>query len=238
METNKPSGLIVGVLFLVATVFYMIGQLIHGPITASPGYFEAAFTNRMTVISGLLVELIGVLAIPLIAIYVFPVLKPFNYGFSIAYVVFRSIEALLLVGVSIFALSLIPISEEFLNSGRTGAQDFQTIGVLVQSLSYWTFIFAVGVVFPITALILNAVLYSARLVPPFISIWGFLAALLLISGTVLNMFDVFADSSASVLEAVLTLPIAVNEMVLALWLIKKGFNPVGLTYELVGDVQA
>ncbi len=214
MKINRSSALIVGVLFIVATVFYMIGQLIHGPITGSIDYFEKAHADQLIVISGVLFELIGVMAIPLIAIYIFPILKPFNYELSISYVVFRSLEAFLLLCVAIFTLSVIPISQEILNRGNAGVELFQPIGVSMLALRNWIFIFGVGIVFPITALMLNAILYTSQLVPRFISVWGCIAAFMLLAGTVLDMCDVFAGASASTVEAVLSLPIAVNEMVL------------------------
>ena len=69
------------------------------------------------------------------------------------------------------------------------------------------------------------VLYRSKLIPRFISAWGFIAAALLLVGSVLIMFDAFAGISESGLELIFALPIAVNEMVLAVWLIVKGFNP-------------
>ena len=86
--------MIVGVLFIVVTVFFMIGQSIHGPIIGSPDYLENAHPNRLAVICGVLVELVGVLAIPLIAVYLLPILRKHSRGLlSVGYVVFRSIEA-------------------------------------------------------------------------------------------------------------------------------------------------
>lgn len=64
----------------------MIGQSIHGPITGSPDYLEKAHPNRLTVIYGVLVELVGVLAIPLIAVYVLPILREHSRGLSVGMV--------------------------------------------------------------------------------------------------------------------------------------------------------
>ena len=72
---------------------------------------------------------------------------------------------------------------------------------------------------------LNFVLYRSRLVPRFISAWGFFGGALLLAGTLLDSFGLLAGVQATTLEAVLSLPIAVQEMVLALWLIIKGFDP-------------
>jgi len=72
---------------------------------------------------------------------------------------------------------------------------------------------------------LYSVLYKSKLVLRFISVWGFIAAIALLTGSVLANIDMFTGISELGLELILTLPIAVNEMVLAVWLIVKGFNP-------------
>lgn len=236
MSTSRTSAVIVGGLFIAATVFFMIGQSVHGPIIGSPDYLEIAYPNRFAIIGGVLIELIGVLSIPLIAVYVLPILRKHNHGLSVAYVVFRSIETMLLVGVSICTLSLIRISQGYLDAAGAGTNLFQEIAVSIQTVSHWTFLVAVGLVFPITALMLNAVLYKSRLVPRVISAWGFIGAVILFGGTVLDLFDLFPGVSESMLEAILTIPIAVNEMVLALWLIFKGFNPTVIIADPVETV--
>ena len=65
------------------------------------------------------------------------------------------------------------------------------------------------------------VLYQSRLIPRWISAWGLIAIAMIAIGARLGPFMEFA----LVLELVLVLPIAVQEMVMALWLIVKGWNP-------------
>jgi hypothetical protein len=72
---------------------------------------------------------------------------------------------------------------------------------------------------------LYSVLYKSKLIPRFISAWGFIAAAFLLTGSVLIMVDMFTGISGVGLELIFVTPIAVNEMVLAGWLIVKGFNP-------------
>lgn len=234
MSTNKASAIIIGVLFIAATAFYMIGQSIHGPITASSDYLEHVYPDQQTVITGVLIELIGILAIPLIAVYFYPVLRKYSQVMSLGYLVFRSLEALLLLVVSIYTLSLIHISKGFLGLTGANGMSYLEIGASVQAVSYWTFLLSVGIVFPLTALILNTVLYQSRLVPRFISVWGILAAMLLLTGTIVDVFGLLSGLSQSTLEAMLTIPIATNEIVLALWLIIKGFCPVNDSPDSVG----
>ncbi|MGD9009863.1 MAG: DUF4386 family protein [Desulfobacteraceae bacterium] len=91
MSTRRASAVIVGVLFIVATVFFMIGQFVHGPIIGSSDYLTNAYPNRLAIIAGVLVEFIGVLSIPLIAAYLLPILRKHDQGLAVAYVVFRSL---------------------------------------------------------------------------------------------------------------------------------------------------
>ena len=231
MNENRKSALIVGFLFIIATLFFVIGQSIHGPVTDSPDFLQNAYPNRFVIIGGILVELVAILSIPLIAVYILPILRNHVQGLSVAYVVFRSIEAMLLIGVSIYTLSMISVSESYLGAAGPGTDLLQEIGATSQAISASTFLLAVGLIFPITALMLNAVLYRSRLVPRIISAWGFIAATILLTGTVLHQFDLFAGVPESTLEAILTIPIAVQEMVFALWLIFRGFNP-----DAVGEI--
>ena len=75
---------------------------------------------------------------------------------------------------------------------------------------------------------LYATLYQSKLVPRWISVWGLIAAVLLLAGTVLEMLEVFSEFPVGGRELIYAAPIAVNEMVLAVWLIVKGFNPSAL----------
>jgi len=75
------------------------------------------------------------------------------------------------------------------------------------------------IVLSLTALILNYLLYKSKLVPRWISAWGFIGATLLLAEGLLGMVGL-----SSTISSFLVLPIALNEMFLAVWLIIKGFN--------------
>ena len=224
MTRERSSAVIVGIFFIAATLFYVVGQIVHGPIVGSQDYLQGIYPSRLTVVGGIFIELLGILSIPMIAVFMLPILRKHSHGLAVGYVVFRSIEALLLIGVSICTLSLIHISQCYLGAAGPGADTYREIGASLQAVRHWTFVFSVGLVFPLTALLLNGALYKFRLVPRLISAWGFIAAAILLTGTVLDVFELLTGMSDSTLEAILSLPIAVQEMVLALWLIFRGFN--------------
>ena len=72
------------------------------------------------------------------------------------------------------------------------------------------------IVFGIGALMFSYLLYASRLVPRWISVWGLVGAVPYTAVGVLGLFGTNPE--------ILYIPLAVQEMVLAVWLIAKGFN--------------
>jgi hypothetical protein len=70
-------------------------------------------------------------------------------------------------------------------------------------------------------------LYKSKLVPRFISVIGLAGAALIFIAALLEMFGVILQLSTW--GAVLAIPVAAYEMILAVWLIVKGFNSSALT---------
>jgi hypothetical protein len=224
MNTSRRAAIFVGVLFIIATAFLFIGESVYNPILGSPDYLDIAYPNRITVIIGILLEFACVLAIPLIPVFLFPVLRKHNEALALGYFGFRFLEAVLFIDVEINKLSLINVSQDYLNRGEMDALYFQNIGSSIQSENDWVFSIYV-IVFTLGASMLYSVLYRSRLVPRFISAWGFVGAALLLIGTVLVMVEALTGLSEGAVQLIFATPIAVNEMVLAIWLIVKGFNP-------------
>jgi hypothetical protein len=229
LNSDRKTAIIVGVLFIIATAFLFIGQAFYNPILSSPDYLENAYPNRSVVIIGILLEFACVIAIPLTAVFLFPILKRFYLALALGYVGFRFLEAVLFIADEINKLSLINLSQDYLDRGGVDVSIFQYIGGSIQSENSWIFSIYV-VVFTLGALTLNFVLYKSKLVPRFISAWGFIAAAFLLTGTVLVMVDVvmFTESSDLGYELLFAAPIAVQEMVFAVWLIAKGFDQSAL----------
>ena len=105
------------------------------------------------------------------------------------------------------------------------ASSFQTAGVLLLALKDWA---SVPENFPygLGALFLNIVLYQSELVPRWISVWGIIGAVLIIAMGFLRMFGYPA--------IYLAIPLILNELVLAVWLIVVGFDAFGITSAVVG----
>ena len=154
---------------------------------------------------GMLLEVISGLAVIAIAVLMFQVFKQFNNKMSFWYIVLRSLEGGLLVVTGVLFLSHNTLLLE-IYAGIHAAH---------------------GYIFAIAALIFYYLLYQSKLIPRWISVWGFIAAILLI---LVNLLEVTGIISGLI---ILALPIILNELVLAIWLIVKGFNPSAIVSESV-----
>ncbi len=228
MNTNRKTAIIVGALFIMALVLFLIGQALYEPILGSPDYLDNAYPNRVIVIIGILLEFISALAVVLIPVLLFPILKKYNEVLALGYVSFRLFEAVLLTVAQIFKLSLVNLSQEYLNKGGGDVSYFKNTGNSIQSVIYWVdhdglvylFVFGIG------ALLLYSALYKSKLIPRWLSIWGLFSAVAILTASVMNTFDI-----SLVLAMVLIIPIGLQEQAMAIWLIVKGFNPSAIASE-------
>ncbi len=169
----------------------------------------------------MLIDSINSIAVIVIPVMLFPIFKKHNEALTLGYLASRIIESVILIVGAISLLSLVTISQEFVQIAAPDAANFQALGTLLLAVSDWTYLLGPGIAFSITALILNYLLYQSKLVSRFISVWGFIGGILLFAA---DMLAIFGLSPTSMIFIFLVLPIALNEMFLAVWLIVKGFN--------------
>ena len=163
------------------------------------------------------------LALALVAVTLYKILKKQNETLALGYLVFRgALETVIYIVMVITWLFLVIVSREYLKAGTPDASQFQTLGtVLLNGNNAIGTI--LGIVFSLGALMLYYVFWRSKLIPRWISGWGFFAIILHLSTNFFIMF--YVTSSASTVTTVMNLPIGLQEMVMAVWLIVKGFNP-------------
>jgi len=216
MNSNRKTAIIVGVLFIIATVASISTFVFVGFLDA-PDYLVNVSANENQVLGGMFLELIWALAVVGIPVMLFPILKKHNETLALGFFSFRLIEAVFTIVRTIGLLLLLTLSQEFVQAGALDASYYQILGTLLIAARDWAFKIGPGFAFSLSALILNYVLYKSKLIPRWLSGWGFVGATLCFASYLLQFFSINLD--------ILFLPIAVQEMVFALWLIVKGFNP-------------
>jgi len=221
MNTYRKNAIIVGVLFLTATVMGMLAESLVGSILNVQDYLMNVYPNRIQLITGVLITFILGLAVIGIAIFLFPVLKKQSEPLALGYAGIRIAEFPILLVWSISPLLLITISQEFVTAGDTEASSLQTLGAVLIGLRNWTWLL-VYIINGIATLILAYLLYQSKLVPRWISVLGLIGGAVLLAGTSLAMLGLMDVDQGIGMLAVL--PGALFELLLPIWLIVKGFN--------------
>jgi hypothetical protein len=115
------------------------------------------------------------------------------------------------------------LSQEFVKAGAPAASYFQTADAVINAGIGWFRDVAMLLTFGIGALMYYIVFFKYRLVPRWLTVWGLIGITSTIISTLLVMFHVIAPFSTILI--ILQMPILPQELVLAVWLIAKGFNP-------------
>ena len=231
--TNRKTAIIVGVLYIIGTVSGMLSLVFTRPVLEEPDYLIQVSINPNPIIIGALLILTMGLALAMVPVMMFPILKRYNEPMAIGYLLIRgALEAVTYLALVIGWLSLTLISQGYVNAIAADAFYFQSLGDLVlQAHDQIGHILAV--VFILGALLFYYLLYRSKLVPRWLSGWGLLAAIPYFVSGVLGLFTILIPMSSG--QMVLVLPLAVQEMFLAGWLIIKGFNSSSVTF---GSAQA
>ena len=215
------NATIVGVLFITATVASIVAGIFLQPVLDDPDYLNSGSANENRVAIGALLELIAAGAVVGTGVMLFPVFKKFNEGLALGYASGRSIEGVIIIIGAIGTLLLLTLGREYV-AGAPAASYFQASSTLLLALRGWALVVGPMIVFSLNDLILNYLFFQSRLIPRFLSVWGLIGAPLILAAGLLVMFGRIPPSGKIVI--LLALPVAVFEMVLALWLIVKGFN--------------
>jgi hypothetical protein len=224
MNTNRKTAIIVGVLYIIGTVAGVLSVVLSTPILNGPDFLIKVSANENQIVLGALFTLTMGLALAMVAVMLLPILKKHNQALALGYVVFRgALETVYYIALVISQLLLITLSQEFVKAGAPNASYFQTLGaLLLQGHDYS--INPIGIiVFSLDAMMLYYVFYQSKLIPRWISGWGVFAILLHLATGFLIMFQL--QTAFSTINMVMNLPIGLQEMVMAVWLIVKGFNP-------------
>lgn len=191
-------------------VSWFIGDRLLGSILNAPDYLINVYPNKTKVIIGVIFELIEVVAVIGIVVMMFPILRKYNESLALGYVIFRTLECLMLIVAAISPLLLITLSQEYLNAGAPDTFFFQTSGTLFMAARLDWSLLILAVFYSIAALMFYYVLYKTRLIPRFISVWGFIGAAMAFTTPFLG--------------TLFGIPMGLNELFLGGWLIVKGFN--------------
>jgi len=223
MNADRRTARLVGVLYIIGTVAGILSLTVTAPVRDAQDMLISLAANENALVAGALIVLTMGLALAMIPVLMFPILRRHNETLALGYVVFRGgLETVTSMATAISWLLLLALGHAYVQAGVPDPSGFQALGTVllrgeaIESVSQ--------IVFPLGALMFYFMLYQTRLTPRWLSGWGLVAALLWLA-TSLSVTLGLIGGQMSTIQIVLALPIGVQEMVLAVWLIVKGFSP-------------
>jgi hypothetical protein len=215
-QRYRKTAIIVGLLFIIGDIAGVLSYVVTGGLLDGPNALAKIAASQDQLVAGALLVLVMGLALAMIPIVMFPVFKKYSEVLAIGCVVFRgALETVAYMASAGTWLLLVELSREYA-AASAGAPHFQTLGELLVATPGSTAAWFTSIVFSLGSLMFYYLFYRSRLIPRWLSVWGLAGAVLYLASPLLDMFG----HGFGLLMA----PLAVAEIVLAIWLIVRGFS--------------
>ena len=224
-ETMKPyrgNAIAVGVLLIACSAASILSAIPLGSTLDGSDYLSKLAVSGNRVVLTALIEFVWAATGAGIAIGLYPVLRKYNRSLALGSVVGRTVEGMFVLVGTLSLLVLLTLGQESAVAGAAAASSFQAVGDTLLAVRDWALGFLGLLPFGVGALMYYYLLYRSRLVPRWLSGWGLIGAGLLVGSTVYAGF--IQEFGFSTVNTALNIPIGLQEMVLAVWLIVKGFK--------------
>jgi len=227
IKTYRINAAVAGVLYIIGTVAGVLSLVVTKDLFAGEDFLIRIFANPILLNLGAFFILIMGLSLAAMPIFLYPLFRKKSEAMALGMVIFRGpIEASGYFLSVVNWLLLVLVSKEFAAAGSEAAS-LQAIGNVMLQFGdrvgpALSFVFIIGAMF------IYILFYLTKLIPRWISVWGMIGSVLYIAYYFMKFFDF------SLNLGFLVLPLAIQEMIMGLWLVIKGFNKTAVE-ELITD---
>ena len=216
MNTSRTTARVVGILLITGTVAGILSLVVTSPILDSPDYLRSAAHSPASMVTGALLVLLMGFSLAMVPILLFPLFKRYDEVLAIGAVVFRGcLEPVAYLSLAISWLLLLTLGHDYTNTDTYNLTAIKLLGALL--LDTGNIIGQIlAIVFSLGALMIYCLFYRSKLIPRWLSVWGLIGAMLYFSEPILALYNFQLEA--------LFAPLALQEVVLAFWLIICGFN--------------
>ncbi len=215
MTHYRTITVITGTLFIIATITALVAAQLEPARVGSAEYVLSFVQHPYLVAVSACMYLLAAGTSVGIAIALYPLLKKVSPAAALGAVLFRTIEA---VFYSVAVLGLLAVSSMTQQFMITPADTYRLIDVVLHMRDHATL---VGVMsFCVGALLYYSIFYRARLVPRWLAGWGIVGALAMFVACLAALFS----GNPVTGYMLLIIPILLQEMVFAVWLLVKGVD--------------
>lgn len=220
LSEQKKLAQIVDLLFIVGTLSGILSLVFAGDLFSNSTTFTSIQLNSNRITTGVLFVLIMTFSLSMVPVTLYPLLKKTNPRLALASVVFRgTLEAVTYILSALCWLMLVWIVNSEISNGLDTPIAFlytkELLGILNTLCNTM-----VSIVFSIGTFFMYYCFYKNRLLPSWLSYWGIIGSVLYLMYPILFLYKFDFQ--------LLMLPLAIQEMVMGVWLITKGFNKISI----------
>lgn len=219
MEVNKKISRTAGILIILGII---TGILSIVPSVEGGGILKEVFSNRNQVLTGAIFQFLLVPIYIGFSLVLYQVLSKYNKTLSLGFVGFRIMAGVFqLLGIILLPVFIL-LSQKYLTQTTSDLMFYDTIGEIL--MLTWDLINHLGVILAtgLGNLILYYILYKGKFIPVWLSFWGTIGNILIMLASFLLLFELI--EVVSIEYGIITIPLVLQEVVLAIWLIVKGLN--------------
>jgi hypothetical protein len=219
MKSAKSNGRAFGILLLLqlAAALTLPFILMKPLTTSSLGFLTAAAENSVQVRTGVVIAFIGAALTVSLGITAWPVFRRFSNVTALAFLAACLISCVLDIMHNAAVMSMLSVSQQYLNGGGAETRIYQVAGGAVASVRRWVHfsqLLAIGS----WIFIFYSSLLRFALIPRPLAILGLIGIILQFTGVTLMMLLGYNAISE------LAMPLLPIQIITAGWLIVKGFN--------------
>jgi hypothetical protein len=228
MNTYRKNAVMAGVLYFLGTVFGILGAVIGGELLTSiisgkplAGVdmlgLVAANSSRLT--GGAFLTLLMGISLVAMTVFLYPVIRKASKEMAMGMILFRgALEGIFYCLSTLTFLTLVAVGNQYIAPEANSAV-LQSVGNLLYQFANLTAPVS-SIIFLLGATCIYITFFRTRLIPRWVSVWGFIAVVTSMASALLNFFHM--DPGIGVYLEMVMLP---QELVMAVWMIVKGFNP-------------
>jgi hypothetical protein len=220
MKTYRMNAVMAGAFYFFGTVMGIFAIVVAGQSSAGDVAVNLEAAPSQLTLGAFFIMLMGVL-LSAMTVFLYPLFRKDSKELAMGMVLFRgALEGAGYIISAILWVLLAALSKEF---AGTDSATLHTVGNIVLEVSnkngdLQTVFFIIG------AMCLYTSFYRTRLIPHWLTLWGFIGAVPYVVYGLLSLFNI-GDTSLGFLQ----LPLFFQELTMGLWLVVKGFNPSAIT---------
>jgi hypothetical protein len=219
MKSANSTGRIVGILLLLQLAaglmlpFILISPLVAG----SPGFLTTAAENAFQIRTAVFISFIGAALTLSLAITALPVFRRYSTTTALWFLTVCIISATLDAVHSASVMSMLSLSQQYVNGGASDSGMYQVVGAAVASARRWAHVIQLLGIGSWIFVFYSSLLRFA-LIPRALAAVGLIGIALQFTGVTLMMFLGYSTIG------VMAMPMLPIQITVAVWLIVKGFN--------------